>query len=600
NVVVTDNGNAFCSGTVAAGGCSAAPLTAGAHSFVATYQGDANYNASPASTAAAHTVNKADTTAAIVTDNPDPSLRGQQIAVTYSVAVNSPGGGTPTGNVQVTDGTDSCTGTVAAGQCNLTLNTRGNRTLNATYQGDANYNASPASTNASHTVNDPPMFTNGPPPSPGLTGTAYNFTYTATGFPTPTFAVSSGALPHNLTLSTAGVISGTPDIGGVYTGTVKAANGIAPDATQNFSITINQPPAITSANSTTFTAGTAATFNVTASGYPPPTISLTSGSLPSGVSFNAGVLSGTPAPNSYGTHPLTFTASNGIGSDATQNFTLVVNPAPHVGARLVNITKLGGGAYRVDFVGNPGQQYTIQWCGDLALQQWSALGVATADSNGMFFLNDTPAPPTAKRFYRALIPYANDFNSSLGAASLRGTAVWTNQSVMLTDAVASGGAGAVVIDPVAAAGLAGVNVKFNLALGPTTSGTPADGASFALGDLTGAAWGEAGPGTAHSLAVGFDTFNNAGNGSIGIHIWVNGVHLTSNATNPYTSGVLVPVEVNYDATNGLTVKYNNATIFNNTAVPGFTLQKGDGFGIGARIGGANERAVVDDIQLTPY
>ena len=201
NVVVTDNGNTFCTATVAAGQCSAAPLTAGAHSFVATYQGDANYNASPGSTAAAHTVNKANTTAAILTDTPDPSVTGQPFTVTYSVAVTSPGAGTPTGNVQVSDGVNSCTGTVAAGQCSLTLFTAGNRSLTATYQGDANYNASPASSPATaHTVNkaDTTAAILSDTPDPSLTGQAVMVTYSVavtspgSGTPTGNVQVSDG------------------------------------------------------------------------------------------------------------------------------------------------------------------------------------------------------------------------------------------------------------------------------------------------------------------------------------------------------------------------------------------------------------------------
>src|SRR5207302_838656 len=93
----------------------------------------------------------------------------------------------------------------------------------------------------------------------------------------------------------------------------------------------NTAPTITSANSTAFTVGTAGTFTVTASGTPTPSISET-GTLPGGVSFNTttGVLSGTPAAGTSGTYPLTFTASNGVGSNATQSFTLTVNQAPAV------------------------------------------------------------------------------------------------------------------------------------------------------------------------------------------------------------------------------------------------------------------------------
>ncbi|HEV3131754.1 MAG TPA: Ig domain-containing protein, partial [Acidimicrobiales bacterium] len=84
-------------------------------------------------------------------------------------------------------------------------------------------------------------------------------------------------------------------------------------------------PAITSANSTSFSQGSAGTFMVTASGYPAPTFSET-GALPAGVTLNAttGVLSGTTSV--FGTYPITLTASNGISPNATQSFTLTVQP----------------------------------------------------------------------------------------------------------------------------------------------------------------------------------------------------------------------------------------------------------------------------------
>jgi len=78
--------------------------------------------------------------------------------------------------------------------------------------------------------------------------------------------------------------------------------------------------------------GTNGSFTVTATGYPTPSIS-SSGALPSGVTFvdngnGTATLSGTPAFGSSGTYPLTFTASSGFGTDATQNFTLIVSVDP--------------------------------------------------------------------------------------------------------------------------------------------------------------------------------------------------------------------------------------------------------------------------------
>ena len=88
-------------------------------------------------------------------------------------------------------------------------------------------------------------------------------------------------------------------------------------------------PAITSAASTTFTAGVPGTFTPTATGSPVPTLT-ESGTLPTGVTFSGGLLSGTPASGSAGSYPITFTASNGVGSPATQIFTLTVNTAPAI------------------------------------------------------------------------------------------------------------------------------------------------------------------------------------------------------------------------------------------------------------------------------
>src|SRR5208283_2481916 len=100
-----------------------------------------------------------------------------------------------------------------------------------------------------------------------------------------------------------------------------------PNAVQNFTLTVDQAPAITSASSKTFTEGAASSFTVTATGSPTPTIA-ESGALPTGVTFNAGVLSGTPTAS--GTFPITFTASNGVLPNAVQNFTLTVNQAPAI------------------------------------------------------------------------------------------------------------------------------------------------------------------------------------------------------------------------------------------------------------------------------
>ncbi len=131
------------------------------------------------------------------------------------------------------------------------------------------------------------------------------------------------------------MLSGTAATGsgGTYPLTITANNGVGSEATQTFTLTVHEAPAFTSANATTFSVGSAGSFNLAAQGFPAPTFS-TSSTLPNGITLSAaGVLSGTPASGTGGNYSLTFTASNGVGSAATQNFTLTVNKRPRSRAR---------------------------------------------------------------------------------------------------------------------------------------------------------------------------------------------------------------------------------------------------------------------------
>ncbi|MCU1392875.1 MAG: N-acetylmuramoyl-L-alanine amidase [Ilumatobacteraceae bacterium] len=77
-------------------------------------------------------------------------------------------------------------------------------------------------------------------PVNGTVGTAYTFTFTATGTPAPTFSTAGGALPAGLTLSPAGVLSGTPTTAGTFTFLLRASNGVLPPADALTTVTINQ------------------------------------------------------------------------------------------------------------------------------------------------------------------------------------------------------------------------------------------------------------------------------------------------------------------------------------------------------------------------
>jgi subtilisin family serine protease len=150
--VTVSDGTDSCTGTVADGQCSIALTTVGPRSLTATYAGDDDHNASAPSAGVPHQVNAAGTAATITSDSPDPSVVGEPVTVDFTVVPAAPGAGTPTGVVTVSDGVDSCTGTVATGSCDVTPTRTGNRTLTAAYAGDASFTGS-ASGAESHTVN---------------------------------------------------------------------------------------------------------------------------------------------------------------------------------------------------------------------------------------------------------------------------------------------------------------------------------------------------------------------------------------------------------------------------------------------------------------
>ena len=179
-------------------------------------------------------------------------------------------------------------------------------------------------------------------------GSPGTFTVTTAGFSSPTLddvsftGCSPSTLPGTITLTDdhngTATLAGTPTATSVgsYTICIKASDDTG-SATQTFTLTVNQAPAdpgtpaITSANSASFFAGTAASFQTTASGSPAPTFSdaafsgCTPSTLPSGITFSDdGLLSGTPGADAVGTYTVCINASNGIGANVTQEFTLTI------------------------------------------------------------------------------------------------------------------------------------------------------------------------------------------------------------------------------------------------------------------------------------
>ena len=74
-------------------------------------------------------------------------------------------------------------------------------------------------------------------------GTAYSETITAAGGTGPyTYAVTVGTLPTSLSLSSGGVISGTPTVAGTYSFTITVTDSATLTGTTAFQIIVKDPP----------------------------------------------------------------------------------------------------------------------------------------------------------------------------------------------------------------------------------------------------------------------------------------------------------------------------------------------------------------------
>ncbi|MGA2231470.1 MAG: putative Ig domain-containing protein [Tepidisphaeraceae bacterium] len=171
------------------------------------------------------------------------------------------------------------------------------------------------------------------------TGSAGTFTVTSTAAPSAGLT-ETGPLPGGVTFVDNGngtaTLSGTPvaGSGATYPLTISASNGVSPGATQFFTLTVDQAPAITSASSSSFTTASSGAFTVTTTGFPTAAVT-ESGALPSGVAFvdnhnGTATLSGTPAAGTGASYVLTLTANNAVTPNATQMFTLTVDQAPSI------------------------------------------------------------------------------------------------------------------------------------------------------------------------------------------------------------------------------------------------------------------------------
>jgi len=183
-----------------------------------------------------------------------------------------------------------------------------------------------------------PVITLSPATLPGgRVGVAYNQTIAGSGGTAPyAFAITAGALPAGLTLTTAGVVAGTPTTAGSSTVTIRGtdANGCFKDLTYVIVIAAAlTPPAtcppITIAPATlpTGSVGTAFSQTLTGSGGTAPySFGVTAGTLPPGLTLTAaGVLAGTPTTVTTAAFTVRGTDANGCFAERSYSMTILAS-----------------------------------------------------------------------------------------------------------------------------------------------------------------------------------------------------------------------------------------------------------------------------------
>ncbi len=146
SVQVSDGSNS-CQATLSGGSmsCVLPSSSAGTRTLSANYTPSGSFASSNGS--ASHVISRASTVFASGGVQPAPSAHGQAVTVSFAVTSVAPSTATPVGTVtvQAVPGGESCSASISAGACSLTLFGVGSRSLNLNFAQTADFQAASAS-----------------------------------------------------------------------------------------------------------------------------------------------------------------------------------------------------------------------------------------------------------------------------------------------------------------------------------------------------------------------------------------------------------------------------------------------------------------------
>jgi hypothetical protein len=157
----------------------------------------------------------------------------------------------------------------------------------------------------------------------------YTYTLQASGGTAPYTWSSTGSLPPGLTMSSSGVITGTPTAAGTYTFTARVTDAAGRTGTTEIAITISLPPISVSTNSLpNGILGQAYNHSLTVAGGTAPYRWTVGSGFPPGLQLQptTGAITGTPSSAGSFIFQVQVTDTNQLS--ATRSLTLMVNAPP--------------------------------------------------------------------------------------------------------------------------------------------------------------------------------------------------------------------------------------------------------------------------------
>ena len=237
------------------------------------------------------TINQGSTTTSVAS-SVNPSIAGQSVNFTATIAPVSPASGTPTGTVQfVVDGTNfgspvTLSGGTATSASTTTL-AAGNHTVTANYSGDTNFTSSSGSLSGGQVVIAPPSISKSFGASSILVGGSTSLSFTVTNPAANTVSLTgvsfTDTLPAGLTVAAPNGLTGSCG-GGTITATAGAGTvslsgaTLATNSNCTFSVNVTGTTAGVQNNSVTVSStngGTGNTATASVTVIAPPDLTIT-------------------------------------------------------------------------------------------------------------------------------------------------------------------------------------------------------------------------------------------------------------------------------------------------------------------------------------